>query len=238
MLATKIIIEGITELYHHKKAIFKTLFIPILVIFILGILADKVSVSIPFIVALLIINTLFGAYIAIAMHRTILLAEVPVALKPRHFIVYIQCLLGMLIIFAPAIALHLIPYISLELGFIPSKAKDLVSDIGLALAVIFVSLAMTGYCLILPSVAIDKDLPFATTWEISKKHLVTLLICVAMVAIVTSIPEYLLRDLLGLNLIANLYSWLVFVVEIAILSVAYRTIVNPNCGTITPQVRG
>ena len=45
-----------------------------------------------------------------------------------------------------------------------------------------------------------------------------------MMAIITSIAEYLLRNLLGLKIIAHVYYWLAFIIDIAILSVAYRTI--------------
>ena len=237
MLAKDIIFEGITSLYQHKLALLKALSIPMFLALLLVIVADTVTVSMPWLMVVVIMHLLLGAYIAIAVHRAILLKETTMTIQRRTFFGYIVCSLGILIIMAPAIAINLIPYIGLEFGLIPHNAEHLVPLIGLILALIFVSLTMAGYYLILPSAAINQSLSFVATWEISKNHFGTLFICVVLVVAIISIPGYLMDYLLSITILSEVYFWLTFIVNVAILSAAYRHIVNPNCGIISPDLR-
>jgi hypothetical protein len=51
---------------------------------------------------------------------------------------------------------------------------------------------------------------------------------VVLVVAIISIPGYLMDYLLGISIMSEVYFWLAFIVNVAILSAAYRHIVQPE----------
>ena len=218
MLAKDIIYEGITGLYIHRKAILRALLIPFLLVAGLDVVNATIDNNHPYrnICELVIecIQPLIQVYIAIVIHRTIILSEASPAFKLGRFFMYLLYLMAIGLMLIPVIFLGLLPY-------------------GVILAVIYGSLILTVFSLILPSIAVDQKITFAELWGIAKQRLSTLFICVILVTVITNIPSYIYSNYLNLHLIADLYDWLAIVVDIAILSAAYKTIVHTNCGIIS-----
>jgi hypothetical protein len=93
MLAKDIIYEGITGLYIHKKAILSALLIPLLFVAGLDVVNATLDNNQPYrnIWELVIgyIQSLVQVYIAIVIHRTIILSEASPSFKlSRFFIVF------------------------------------------------------------------------------------------------------------------------------------------------------
>ena len=212
MLAKNIIIDGINELYLHRKIVCKQLLVPVFFLWGLGIPLDSLNDSHSFKelcqYIYLGLCLLLQAHLAITIHRIILLADGSLTLNFGRLFMYIWYSIVISMICMPAFAFTFIP------------------SIGLYLAAIVVALVFTSLSLIFPSIAVEDDLTLGRVWELSREYLGSLIICMFMMGFVTNGPSYLFKEVWDLKAVSDLFGWVTAAINMSILSVAYRSIIR------------
>lgn len=214
--------EAISDTFHllnkRRNAIFRGVILPSVLIIIFQMTCQK-GCPIAITLALSIVNMVAYIYIAIVVHRCILIGSESFppwgigawSNRETSFFFY-----------------------SLGIGFITIIPCLILSFLILPLdsgtPMIFRMLPglylMARLSLVFPSIAVDKDISFRESWKLTKKHHLLVVLLVGLVPLLLNLPTYYLPDTPLTMLFKSAYGCITAVIIIALLSKAYSLCVE------------
>lgn len=224
-----LVAEAISEVVRRKQALIGAAFFPIICILLFGTLTAEIAPSSVTVQLLLSLVPLpLYAVFATVVHRVVLLGEH--SLPNRWGIFWTEretrftgWLFGIWLLFA-ALAL---PGALIRLLFSPGEDGMDVSWIGTILSYILVAYFYGRFGLVMPATAVDRRSDFKQAWAMSRGKGMMIAMALVLPAMILIPVEWALYGTLNESLwpIADLI-WLVialpvFVIEIAIISLAY-----------------
>jgi len=169
----KIINVSFNSVFEKKDALSKALLIPLVLFIILDILLKNPTSGFVYFIIMLITFAL-SVTVAITTHRILLIDDYPVPkwgfykFSSREWsFVFNSFLLGIMIVI-PSIIFLLIPYV------------------GFFLTLIYGIVIFSRLSLVFPSISVDEDMDFSTSWRISKEYKLLMVLMVVIMPIFIS----------------------------------------------------
>ncbi|MEW8442241.1 MAG: hypothetical protein AB2689_29195 [Candidatus Thiodiazotropha taylori] len=203
--------------YEHRRPFAKALSIPVFMLVLFGVLVVEVTNSVVLIL-LVIVPWYIYTLLAITTHRIILLGPGSVSEwgiyvpRKREFDFFFYTI---------ALSIMMIPF-----GFL-----SLIPTIGWIITLLVIIYMMARLSLIFPAIATDQRWSFSDSWKATENHQVLMMVVVAILPFVISIPEQLLSNLPYAGLFVNLLSAFTMVFVVAALSVAFQVITERSGAT-------
>lgn len=243
----KLMNESLKALIDNRKALFKALIIPTILLFILDSFFPNTINNVEFIfendsqsivsILLLVVFTFINALIAVWVHRIILLKDdislqrsiIPTKRELNFFLK--SFFLGLLIGFVAIVVFFLI-------GLVKNLIPDYAFIVVFFLALLFLAFLISRFSMVFPSIAIDEKFDFGDAWVFTQNYKI---LCLFMIIIFPIMISVLITVVYGLiigflvgvvsSYFAILYVFLnifITVLVISCLSVTYSYIKEEN----------
>ena len=211
----KAIVGGISYIKYYRNSLAKALLVPFILLALITSLAFLPDVGSKGVFAINLLQWIPLTLIAVTTHRIILEGpdSVPTwginrfGAREFKFIGY-QFLVAIAAL--PAAVFTFIPYI------------------GIFLSLVAIAYIIGRLSLVLPSIAIDSNIGLKQSWEATKNHQTMMVVVVILSPILFGFIERFLATLPGLFWISVVISLLTTVFLIAMLSVAYKIVMEPK----------
>jgi hypothetical protein len=105
---------------------------------------------------------------------------------------------------------------------------SLMAPPGIAVAIFLISWMMSRWSLVFPGIAIDKEISFELSWELTKDHQLLMFLVVIVFPVLLNIPTFFLEKLPKTIVLTIFLSTLSIVFTVAALSVSYQLIDKEN----------
>jgi hypothetical protein len=234
-LLFQILGEALGDIYKNLYSLVRTLARPVILINLLLLIAANIPYLVINTIILLVVLFQY-VVIAITTHRIILLgpASIPVWGLSRVTFREIYYSLHALVIAGLTIVIEWLLFFVVAKGMFVVAPSKLQSNFALFLLIVFASLFVSRLSLVLPGIAIDQGVSFKLSWQLTGKH--PTLLFVAVVALPTLIflgsgliyfiylKAYLVNNPLFVYISFNLLTFVIDVLVVTLLSVAYRQI--------------
>ena len=226
MLAFRIVADGFTAIHEHRYALFKALWIPVLCS--TGIdLAMTLSNS----TALAWLGALASAAIyaicAISIHRILILGDEYAPAWRAEGWTQRETIFLVAMIVMPVIA-----------SFATSIAHYAAAAIGSLAVIAIVSLTTiallflgTRLLLIFPMIALGEEPILSEAWRRSSKHPLAIPIAIILAIVISSIPNWVLRNFPGGEYVSMMINEIIFIIDVAVLSMARRLVMQDELPT-------
>ncbi len=218
-----VLFETVSALYLYRNQLFKAAVGPFILLLIISF--SLLSISNNFLIYFLwAISIIIEVYLAVRIHRVILLksnAVVDWALQSwskremlflMHYAVFI--FIGFI--------LEIIIFRSSLLTMYVDSESLIYLYVFSFLPVLYLLCRLS---LVFPSIAIDEALKFKQSWEHTKKHQFLMLNVIFLLPIIFLIPLVLLLVFFENSVIINtLINWFLTVIQVSLLSIAYKNL--------------
>ena len=230
MMAFKLVLTGLLWIYHYRRALFKALWLPILISLAIRLVAELSDSEL--ISSLSIIpTTLIYAICAISIHRILILGEeYAPAWREQGWTKRESVFVVTIVVLFTCISAVIVTgwlYASL-LIVIPAIDTYVLAAIVAAIAALAIAMLfpITRLLLILPMIALDKEPHITDAWRLGAKYPFSIPFSIMLASVIVMLPSFLTAPLPGSQYVVIAINEVLFVVDVAVLSAGLKLVMQ------------
>lgn len=214
----KTVFEALYTVYHYRRELLKAIIVPLIAVILLDIAYELEEQPIAKFVFWLL-SSLAYINVAITTHRMVLLGpgSVPewgITRWTKREVVFVVYSIASLIVLI---------CVSVPLGIIPK--------VGVAVAMLVGLWLLCRLSLVFPGVAVDEGVSFKLSWKLTRRHQFPMTVVLIIVPAALYLPSELIGVIPYIEYALVPVNMLATVLEIALLSMAYRYIKQKEYGS-------